>query len=101
MDDLHPVNLDRVDTIATMMLVGKLLAYRVFIAESGAMSVAVWPLDRKSSKTYPAEIVLDNEPRARSVAWFIDLCERNRIQTPHLTGMDLRDKTGKVVLSIA
>ena len=100
LDELHPVNLDRVETIATMMLVGKLLAYRVFLAESGAMSVAAWPLDRKSSKAHPAEVVLENEPRARSVAWFLDLCELNRIRVPHLKGMDLRDQDGKVVLSI-
>jgi hypothetical protein len=100
LDDMHPVNLDRVETIATMMLVGKLLAYRVFLLESGNMAVAAWPLDRESNKRHPAEIVLQNEPRARSVAWFLDLLERNRVRVPYLRGMDLRDAHGRVVLSI-
>jgi hypothetical protein len=94
---LEPHNVETTDVVAEMMLVGRYLGYRVVMFGNGDFAVSGIQLDRQEDP----RVLLNYEPRWRTVAWFVSLCESNKLKSVWLHGLDLRDAHGKVVLSIA
>jgi hypothetical protein len=92
-----PPRVDDPSVLSDLTLYGHHLGYRIAALSDGSFAVIGRQLDGQERP----RVLLRNEVRWKTVVWFVWLLETNRVTSVRLHGLDLRDRHGRIALSIA